>query len=63
MPKKFTPAQISLAKELFAKAHASGTLKQGIGLIATTMGQGGIKSASSPVTWRDYLRDARTILE
>lgn len=58
----YTEAEKALAKQLFARAQADGTLKPRPGLIAVAFGSGDSASASRDVAWRDYLRDARAML-
>ena|ERR1700733_6948944 len=58
-PSSYTKAEIALAKQMFAKAEASGTLKPGRGLIAIALSSGYRRSVAQTTTYRDYLRDAR----
>lgn len=61
--KPYTGEEIELAKQLYAHALATNTVKARRGLIAVGFSNGAIHTASCEVTWRDYLPDARAILE
>lgn len=59
-PPRFTPTEIALAKRMFARAEAAGTLKPPRAIAALALSNGLRRSISaSTVTHRDYLRDAR----
>lgn len=47
------------ARELFAVAKETGTLKAPPGLYAASIGRGPIRSASCELTWRNYRPEAR----
>lgn len=56
----FSPAEIALAKQMFARAQAAGTLKPPRAIAALALSNGYRRTVSaSTVTYRDYLRDAR----
>lgn len=61
---KFTSAEKELARKLFEKAEAEGTLRTPRANAAFALGSGpsGVIMQHS-VTWRDYLRDARQALK
>jgi hypothetical protein len=60
----FTVGETALAKRLFAEAEANGTLKAPQAIAAVGSRSGGLINTvrRSQVTFRDYLRVARTLL-
>ncbi|MBN9252449.1 MAG: hypothetical protein J0I86_18050 [Mesorhizobium sp.] len=56
----YTPQETALAKQLYERAKATGTLKRPRAIAALALSNGVRQVASaSTVTFRDYLRDAR----
>lgn len=61
--KPYTPSEIAWAMREFTRGKVAGTLKPARGLIAVGFSDGTIVSRTSAVTYRDYLKDARRVLD
>lgn len=61
-PRPYTAEEIALAKQLFERAKETGTLKEPRGLFALGLANGYRASEGIPVTYCDYLREARLML-
>ena len=64
LKRRYAPAEHLLAQRLFLAAKAQGRLKSPPGLGAVATSNGLVRPyAGAAVTYRDYLRDARKMLE